>query len=564
MSNQLNYVNYDQDDLVAALIDLLKVTDAWKDTYESSTGQMLIEFHAAIGNLILYYVERRAEEMYISTARHKSSVLNLVKLINYTPRRRVSATGSLTFTIDIVQTKIVHIPKYTECQTVDGYKFVTNKDISIMPGSLSSVVEGVQGQLIELGFVSDGSEDQEFSVSDTYVENSNYELLVDGVAWTQVSTFISSGTTSTHYTLTQNLDDTLTITFGNNVKGLVPDAGAEITFKYIQSDGVDGNVYQTGRITTLNDTIYDEDGTEVDTTVTNSTTFTGGDDAQDIEEIRTEAPLVFSTGDRAVTRNDFKAILLDYPSIADANAWGENEETPPEYDMFNTVKLCVLLEDWVHPPDSFKTTLSTYLFTKSYLSVKYEYVTATVLDVVPAVDILAEKNYALSKAQSDVEEVLATRFVLGSTTKLGTSVKYSNIVRYIDVLDSVAYIHLILEIRQSLIATYESNYDYGDMLLAPPILRGSVKVYATTDQGSNILMAQDDELGNLTDVSSNYVVTGYVNYLTGSMGVEFEPDTFISGVYVKYQQDAEGDINVTENQICKLYETNVTQLEYVD
>ncbi len=142
--------------------------------------------------------------------------------------------------------------------------------------------------------------------------------------------------------------------------------------------------------------------------------------------------------------------------------------------------------------------------------------------------------------------------------------KYSNIVRYIDVLDSVAYIHLILEIRQSLIATYESNYDYGDMLLAPPILRGSVKVYATTDQGSNILMAQDDELGNLTDVSSNYVVTGYVNYLTGSMGVEFEPDTFISGVYVKYQQDAEGDINVTENQICKLYETNVTQLEYVD
>ncbi|NIP56399.1 MAG: hypothetical protein GWN13_31645, partial [Phycisphaerae bacterium] len=122
MSNQLNYVNYDQDDLVAALIDLLKVTDAWKDTYESSTGQMLIEFHAAIGNLILYYVERRAEEMYISTARHKSSVLNLVKLINYTPRRRVSATGSLTFTIDIVQTKIVHIPKYTECQTVDGYK----------------------------------------------------------------------------------------------------------------------------------------------------------------------------------------------------------------------------------------------------------------------------------------------------------------------------------------------------------------------------------------------------------------------------------------------------------
>ncbi len=283
-TNPLSYTNYDFDDLKTELINRLKITDAWRDTYESSTGMMIIEFFAYIGNMILYYLERRAEECYIATAQNKSSVVNLVKLIGYTPKRRVSSQGFLTFTLAAAATKIVYFPKYTTCQTVDGTLYVTDKDVSIIPPSSSVIATGIQGRKLDLSFSSDGSVSQEFAIGDTAVENTNYSVLINGATWTQVSTFISSVATSEHYRLVHELDDTLTLIFGDGVRGAIPTTGLTITFRYVQSDGLSGNVYQTGLITTLNDAIYNEDGAEVeDIIVTNSTTFTAGDDAEGIE-----------------------------------------------------------------------------------------------------------------------------------------------------------------------------------------------------------------------------------------------------------------------------------------
>ncbi len=83
MPNVLNYAgDYSFDAMVTALENRLKATDAWRDTYESATGQMLIEFHAYVANMVLFYLERRAEESYWATAQNKSSLINLARLIN--------------------------------------------------------------------------------------------------------------------------------------------------------------------------------------------------------------------------------------------------------------------------------------------------------------------------------------------------------------------------------------------------------------------------------------------------------------------------------------------------
>ena len=515
--------------------------------------------------MILYYLERRAEECYIATALNKSSVINLVKLINYTPKRRISSQGSLTFTLAAAATKIVHFPKYTTCQTVDGTLYVTDKDVSIIPPSSSVIATGIQGKKLDLSFSSDGSVNQEFAISDTAVENTNYSVLISGATWTQVSTFISSVATSEHYRLVHELNDTLTLIFGDGVRGKIPTSGLTITFRYVQTDGLSGNVYQTGKIITLNDAIYDEDGAvQSDIVVTNSTTFTAGDDAEGIEEIRTEAPQVFSTGDRAVTRQDFRYILNNYPSVADSNAWGENEESPPNYNLFNTAKLSVILEDWQHPTDSFKDTLGAYLYNLSMLTVKYDFVQAYILNVVVLVVIKVNLAYSLSAVQALVETAITNRFVLGSTTKLGISKKYSNIVRYCDEIAGVGYLHLVLEIRKNLTIDYEPTYDYGGVLDASPVKNDSVKLYAQTGGGVDHLMAVGNTGGTWTDASSDYTIDGYLTYSTGAIGIRFTPNTGLSGVYVRYQQDVGGDIDISQNQICKLYEIDVASIGYVE
>jgi len=568
----LSYVDYDFDNLVTELSNRLKVTDEWKDTYESSTGQMLIEFLAYLFNLVLFKLERQAEEGYIGTAQNKSSIVNLVRLINYTPKRKVSATGELTFTrVEADLTKRIFIPQYTECQTSGALKFVTMSDTTIEPGSASKTISAIQGELEVLEFTSDGSSDQEFSIDDTDVENDehamyrpfySFRVIVDGVEWSRVTSFLSSGPTDTDYQLRAELDDTLTLIFGDDVKGKIPTLGATVQVKYIRSDGSDGNAYSTGVITTINDTIYDEDGTEVDLTVTNSTTMSGGDDAEDSEEIRAEAPSVFATGDRAVTKEDFEAILMNYESIADVNVWGEAEESPPNYDLYNTIRLAIILDDWNLPTDSFKSTLSTYLYKKSMITVKYEFIEVDILDVIVSVELWAVAGNDLSQVQSDVEDVLAAEFTLGTTTRIGDDKRLSNLIDAVDSLTSISYHHMTLQIRKDLTAQYQSGVDYGEILGGLPIKPSSVEVYATVDETTGVLMATDDGAGGFTDLSSDYVVTGSIDYDTGLILVELEPDTYISQVYVVYESDADGDITTSTREICKLYSVDVDSIAY--
>jgi len=566
-TNPLSYTTYDFDSIKTQLETRLKATDAWKDTYESSTGQTMIEMLAATLQLAMFYLERRAEECYIDTAQNRSSVVNLCRLINYTPKRKISATGTLTFSIATAKSVRVYIPQYTSCQTVNGVKFVTTTDVTIEAGQTSVDVTAIEGSLITESFTGDGTADQELSIDDTAVENDDHTAItgfsairvtVAGEDWTKVTSFLSSTNTSKHYRLREELDQTMTVIFGDDIRGKAPETGDTITVRYIRSTGADGNVYETGKVTTLNDTIYDAASAETTVTVTNSTTMSGGDDEEGIEEIRTEAPDVFSTGDRAVTKNDFKALIQNYGSVADVNVWGENEESPPNYNMFNKVRIVMLIDGWADPTTSFKTALSDYLYEKSMLTVKYEYIDAQILNVIAMVDATVNEGYSLSQTESDIGTALDAEFVLGSTTKLGTSKYVSNLIETIDDLAAINYHHLTLEIKQTLSTSADSGYDYGATLYATPLKTSSVKVYVGSTQ-----VAIDDGSGALTDQSSTYTVTGTVNYTTGAVNVNFTPDVSGESVYVRYRQDQNGDIIVGNKQVCKLDSTEVSSIAYV-
>ena len=558
MSGELNYTDYNFENLVNQLINRLKARDTWKDTYRSGTGQMLIELYAYVANLVLYYAERRAEEGYIETARLRSSVLRLVRLINYIPKRKVSSTGILTFSLSSALTKKVFIPKYTECETSDSTKFLVSEDVVIMPGETSVDAEAIQGELVEVEYTSTGESNQSYTVNDTSIENTSLLIYVNGIMWTEVTSFYQSTNVSEDYRITHEIDDTITIHFGDNVNGKIPVADQLIRFVYVQSSGLDGNIYQTDKITSVNSTIYDEDGDAVTVTVTNDDVFIGGDDEEDIEEIRTEAPKVFATGDRAVTKADFISTLENYAGITTANVWGENEESPPNYDEFNKVNISILLQNWQDPSTAFKTDLSEYLYDKSVMTVKYEYIDAVVINVVVVISSLKViKGNTLSMINSNVTTAIENEFELGTTTKLGISKRLSDLISVVDNLTGVSYHHLYLQIRKQLSDTYNSINDYGALLEATPILPESVTVYL----GSSIV-AVDDGSGNLIDSVSGYTITnGTVNYTTGEIVLDISP-TPTEIMFVRYQQDEDGDVVITNRQICKLYSTDIQSISY--
>jgi len=571
-ANPLSYVAYDFDQLVSQIQNRLSAQDAWKDIYRDGAGQMLIEFLAYVANLGLYYTERRAEETYLPTAKLLSSVKNIVAVLNYQARRKTSSTGVLTFSIDTALSKIVYIPKYTECQTTGGTKFVTNESAAIEKGQTSVDVNAVQGELVQKQVTSDGSTEQEYLVNDEDVENSadtdnpTFRVIIDGTEWTKVSSFLYSTSTSEHFRVINEPEGTISVLFGDDVNGKSPEAGSTIVIQYIRTDGADGNVTYSGSpsITTVNSTIYDEDGDIVTVSVTHDSSFLGGSDEETIEEIRYNAPRVFSTGERAVTKDDFIAILENYSSVASANVWGENEEAEAsgetaDYEMLNKVKMCLVLQSWELPDATFKSTLSDYIYELSMLTVKYEFITPTFLLVIPRLNVKVSQGYSLSQTQADIEEELADQFLLGTTTKLGTRIKYSNVLSAVDDLEGVSYTSMVLEIKKVLSSSYDSSYDWGAALDAVDILPETARVfidgtYVTVDENGG------SGTGSFDGTSGGYTISGSsINYSTGVVLMNISPTP--SSVYILYQQDEESQSIVPSfNQICRLSDVNIESI----
>ena len=581
MANELDYTKFDFDEIVQQLQDRLRAnSEAWKDTVTSGTGEALIELFAYVGNLALYYIERRAEESFIQTARNKSSVINLVELINYKPKRVTSSRGILTFTLDAAHATNITLPKWTECQTAGAIKFVTLEPVTIIAGGTKVEANAVQGEVAVLVATSDGSLGQEYDINETTVEDSadedNPTLIVSvaGIQWSEVSSFINSTNTSQHYRVLTNLDETVTILFGDNIKGQAPNNGDSINIQYVKSDGINGNVYQNDTITTINDTIL-ENGTSTvvtDINVTNgdpdnpstSRQFLGGDDAEDIEEIRYEAPRVFSTGDRAVTKEDFIALIENISGVANTNVWGELEEAEAagveaDVTMLNKVKIAILLQDWNLPDDTQKDLISDTIRSVSMIPVKYEFIDPDMIDIIIEIAVVAAKGSSLTNVQDTIETTLEGHFELGTTTKIGTDIYYSNLVRSVDNLADVVYHDMDVKVRKTLVAGFTSLADYGEILDADPIKPDSVEVYVGEE-----LVAIDDGAGVLVDQSSNYTVTGAINYTTGSIAVDIVESVGMDEVYCIYKQNENGNIITDFTEIAKLYEVTFTSVTIED
>ena len=568
MSNKLDYTQYDWQSLLNQITNILKTYNSWSDAYVSSTGTALLELYSYIANMILYHIERTAEECYIQTAQRYSSLVNLTSLLNYIPRRNISAssnTGNVVFTLSAPNTYDIIIPQYTSLSTLGGYKYLTQQSLTIPKGSTTGTIGVIQGSLVTQTYTSAGGINQEYQITDTNVENTNLfcSVSVAGTStlWTKVSTFLKSIGTDTVFVLVQNLDGTLTLKFGDNVNGQSPNSGNIITISYVKSDGLAGCVYSAGNLTKINDTIVDIQGNTISTiSVNNTQSILGGLDAETIEEIRYNAPRVFSTATRFVTKQDGINLLTDY-GLGSVNVWGENEVTNPTVADFNVAYISGLLPPdptnpilgpWTLMSPDYKTTLTNYLYTVAPLTIRYTYVDPTIVYVYPTVSLYVKKGYSLSTVQSAVLAVLQGEFYLGKTVFIGTNLRYANVISAIQAVDGVSYCYLNLQVYQPL--THGAGYNYSGMLPLLTAQAGTVSLYT----GSGVLLGTDNGT-TFTSVNSNYTVSGAgaINHTTGAISVNINP--LPSGtVYVLYNQNSNGDLVVNKQQILKYYSSSLT------
>jgi hypothetical protein len=332
MSQRIPPIDYTSRDFEAISQDMVRTipffAPEWTDHNITDFGIVLQRLVAFVADVLHFYIDRAANEAFLPTAITRRSVINLLQLINYELRSAVPASADIEFTLQTALTGDFLIPTGTQLQTsADATEvpifFETSDDLIIPAGSVIGTVPAVEGLSSEdaLG-VSTGLERQRFVIAGSPIIDGSIQVFIDeGIGeqlWLEVDTFITSDPDSKVFTAEKDENGQVTIFFGDNAQGKIPDAGATIRAEFRVGGGANGNV-AANTITSLNSTLT-FDGTQVTPKVTNPLSASGGEDEQSIDSAKVEGPQSLLALNRAVTLDDYRILAEGFPGVAKALA----------------------------------------------------------------------------------------------------------------------------------------------------------------------------------------------------------------------------------------------------
>ncbi len=140
------------------------------------------------------------------------------------------------------------------------------------------------------------------------------EVRVDGVRWSRVEDFESSGANDRHYVLQRDEAGTHAVMFGDGVRGAVPPSGRRtITARYRVGAGAEGNAAAEGasQIRRAHPLVE---------RASNPRPITGGTEADAPDAVRVNATRYLRTFDRAVSLGDHADLALRFPGVVRARA----------------------------------------------------------------------------------------------------------------------------------------------------------------------------------------------------------------------------------------------------
>jgi predicted phage baseplate assembly protein len=165
--------------------------------------------------------------------------------------------------------------------------------------------------------ISDGTPNQQYTLFNTPVVDGSVSVYVDEgngpTPWIYHQRLVDAFSSEAAYTLSVDANGVVTVSFGDNIAGRIPAPGAFVTADYMVGGGAIGN-------TAANSLTQVQVGPFSIVGVTNTVPATGGADAETLDHIRIHAPMSITAISRAVTLDDYAALVLNIPSIAKAAA----------------------------------------------------------------------------------------------------------------------------------------------------------------------------------------------------------------------------------------------------
>lgn len=341
MSNVNKYTtaSIDFDAIKSDLKKFLQFQDEFSDyDFEGSGLNVLLNILAYNTHYNTVYDNFAINEAFLDTAFKRSSVISHAGLLNYIPRSYVGSVAKLNIVVtndSVDAPEILTLPAYTAFSTSVGeksYSFYTKSDYSVARNGSAYVFENIpiyEGRFVEQEGTYTGDYYQCFTLSSGRIDSSSIVVTVDEQTETNVfdraEDILKIDGNSKVYFLKMNPDETFQIQFGNGTIGQALKAGDIVRVSYLVCNGSEVNGAR-------NFVFGDSFGTGLTAQITCVQSAIGGAEPESTDDIRMNAPRMYSTQNRLVTENDYQyAIQAGFSNARAVKAWGGQKMNPPQY-----------------------------------------------------------------------------------------------------------------------------------------------------------------------------------------------------------------------------------------
>ena len=445
--------NLDFNDIKIALKEYLRAQSDFTDyDFEGSALSNLIDVLAYNTYYTAFNTNMVVNELFIDSATLRDNVVAIAKQLGYRPKSATSPTAYVSFTVNYTNpttdTQLILKEGTGFISSYDNvlYQYVVLDDVKAQVSNQTATFVNVplrEGNKLTNTFtVNTSSQSQRFILDNPNIDTNTIRVKIfpTGSGFSEPylvsDNILGVDANSKVFFLNEIEDERYELIFGDGVLGKKLENGALIEVSYIVTSGSASNGVRTFVFSGVleNENAATPGGFSV--TVNSTVASSGGEEIESTKKIKFNAPKSYGTQDRAVTSQDYAAIVRNiYPATSDVIIFGGEDQVPPQYG-----KVFIVLK----PNDA---SYLTSLTKNEIVTQLKKYVVASVEPVIVDPSILyvelTSKIYYNSSITADTPAQIRDKVITSMQSYISTSdtekfngkFRYSKAISVIDDAD---------------------------------------------------------------------------------------------------------------------------------
>jgi len=582
---KLNITELDFDAIKNNLKDYFASQSEFSDhDFEGSAISVMLDILAYNTHYNAYYMNMLASEAFLDSAQLRDSVVAKASMLGYTPLSARGSKANVAITITPTDSPAtITIDKNTQfTSTINGtsYVFCTSNSHTITPSDgvyTASGVELTQGVPVTFRYTANTSNtEQKFILPNENTDTDTLTVTIQESA-TDTNTAVYSkstdittvNSTSNVYFLSEHTNGQFKVEFGDGVLGRKPVTGNIILLSALVTEGSEVNGANT----------FSASGTVggySTVSVATSNAAIGGSNRETVDSIKFNAPKIFESQNRAVTTDDYKAIIeRDVSGLDSVSVWGGQDNDIPRFGkVFISAKPTGATALSTSQIALIKSALTPF----NVLAVTPEVVDPDIIDLIMSITVKYDSRLTTLSSGAVAEKVVDTinNYRTQNLLKFGSIFRYSTLSTRIDNTDTSIINNLTtITAKKGIVPSTTANNAYTLSFNNPiysesTTFEGAVTstAFSYTDAAGNTYSSAffDDLNGTMRIYylsGSDKVLlsnnAGTVTYSNGYISLSsFKPNSFVGSELEFTIKPAVNDLIPVRNQLFDIANTNIT------